>query len=99
MIHMYIWMHRLSFFGRNYWVCTAYPCIRLAPPLQLGIDAAAGEQATWGTADLESLAVVEVDPPNWLAGLEEEARASTASENGVAPCAKCSGGGSRRAPL
>jgi hypothetical protein len=66
----------------------------------MGIDASAGEQATGGSADLESLVVVEVDPPNWLAGLEEESRGTIASETGVVPCAMCvSGGGSRRALL
>jgi hypothetical protein len=37
----------------------------------MGVNTAAGEQATWGGASHESRGEVEEDPPRWHAGLEE----------------------------
>jgi hypothetical protein len=61
----------------------------------MGVNAAAGEQATWGDVGHGSRVVVEEDPPKWLVGLEEGARAEDASDLGVAPCAKGSSDRSR----
>jgi hypothetical protein len=63
--------------------------------ISVGVDVTAGEQATWGGVGHESHVVVGEDPPKWLDGLEEGARAMSASDPGTAPCTMDSNDGSR----
>jgi hypothetical protein len=67
------------------------------PTRRLNLDAVAaenvtGEETTWGKVGLRCRAEVEVDPPLWLSGLEEEVHWSMKLECEEAPLARRSSG-------